>query len=286
MTFARTSHRWLAVATGLVLGAAAGCTQEPVDDPLPMPPPVDGWRLTFEDNFDGEAGAAIDTTKWSHDVGGHGWGNQQLEFNTDRTANAQHDGDGKLVIAALKQQLGANEYTSARLRTQGKFDQAYGRFEARVKLPEGQGLWPAFWMLSTKYNTVGWPECGELDIMEVRGSEPGVVHGSAHGPGYSGGNPKSDSYTLPGGKSFSDDFHVFSLEWSPGEVHWFVDGNHYHAIEKSELGPGQRWVYDDNSMFVILNVAVGGWFGGDVDPSVFPQTMEVDYVRVYEAAAP
>jgi beta-glucanase (GH16 family) len=274
------------LALGLLVAIpAAGCTQPPVDDPLPTPPDEE-WRLTFEDNFDGEAGAPIDFEKWTHDVGGHGWGNQQLEFNTDRTENARHDGNGKLIISALKQEFANNDYTSARLRTQGKFEQAYGRFEARLKLPEGAGLWPAFWMLSTKFNTVGWPQCGELDIMEFRGSELGTVHGSAHGPGYSGGNPKTDSYTLPGGKSFSDDFHVFSLEWSPGEVHWFVDGNHYHAITADGLGVGQEWVYDDNPMFLIMNVAVGGWFGGEVDPSVFPQRMEVDYVRVYEATEP
>jgi beta-glucanase (GH16 family) len=276
---------------GLALGllaaiAAAGCTQPPVDDPLPTPPVVGEWKLTFEDDFDGEAGSPVDLSKWSYDVGGNGWGNQQLEFNTDRTENSRHDGQGNLVISTLKERYGNNDYTSARLRTSGKFDQAYGRFEARVKLPEGDGLWPAFWLLSNGYTTVGWPDCGELDILEVRGSEPNVVHGSAHGPGYSGGNPKTDSYTLPAGRSFSDGFHTFALEWAPGEVHWFVDDHHFHAIRADQMGVGQRWVYDDNEMFVILNVAVGGWFGGDVDPGVFPQTTLVDYVRVYEATGP
>jgi beta-glucanase (GH16 family) len=257
------------------------CTQPPVDAPLPDPPVVDGWTLTWNDEFDGNAGTAPDASKWNHDVGGGGWGNDQLEFNTDSLDNAALDGDGHLVITTIKQQFGANDYTSARLQTRGKLDQQYGRFEARIKLPTGPGMWPAFWLLGSSIDSVGWPECGELDIMEARGSEPATNHGSAHGPGYSGNNPHSAPYTLDDG-SFHDDFHVFSIEWSPGEAHWFVDGDHYHAVTLDTMPDGQRWVFD-GSMFIILDAAVGGWFGGDVDDGIFPQQMVVDYVRAYQA---
>jgi beta-glucanase (GH16 family) len=262
----------------------AACTRLPVDDELP-PPPSGTWQLTWSDELDGAAGTPPDPTRWRYDLGGHGWGNGQLEFNTDQLANARHDGDGHLVITALRQDYAGNRYTSARIRTEGLFDQRYGRFEARLRLPRGAGIWPAFWLLGTSYPSVGWPDCGELDVMELRGSEPAVVHGSAHGPGYSGGNPKTARYTLPEG-TFADGFHVFAIEWSPGEVHWFVDDEHYHAIRAADMPPEQRWVYDDGPMFVILNVAVGGWFGGEVDDAIFPQAMTVDYVRVYRRAAP
>ena len=208
---------------------------------------------------------------------------------TTNTGRGARPGDQTQTAADLETEWAADprwsdvtrDYTSARLRTEGVFDQKYGRFEARLKLPRGAGIWPAFWLLGTSHTTRGWPECGELDIMELRGSEPGINHGSAHGPGYSGGNPKTASYTLSGGGSFAEDFHVFAIEWSPGEVHWFVDGDHYHAIRAADMPVEQRWVFDDGPMFVILNVAVGGWFGGAVDDSVFPQSMYVDYVRVY-----
>jgi beta-glucanase (GH16 family) len=265
-----------------ILFAAAACTQPPVDEPLPDPP-VNGWQMIWADEFDGPANTQPDPAKWRYDLGGGGWGNGQLEFNTDQLANAHLDGSGQLVITAIKQPYGGNEYTSARLRTEGLLDQKYGKFEARIKLPTGGGLWPAFWLLGSTHTSRGWPECGELDIMEARGSEPEVNHGSAHGPGYSGGNPKTAAYTLDAG-SFADGFHVFTLEWSPGEVHWFVDGNHYHALRAVDMPPDQRWVFDDGSMFMILDLAVGGWFGGEVDDSVFPQSMVVDYVRVYERA--
>jgi len=262
--------------------ATAACTVQPVDDELPSPP-SGGWQLVWSDEFDGAAGTPPDRGKWTYDLGGHGWGNGQLEFNTDQLANAHHDGAGSLLITALRQRYHSNEYTSARLHTAGHLDQAYGRFEARIKLPAGQGIWPAFWLLGSNFPSAGWPGCGELDIMEARGSEPAINHGSAHGPGYSGGNPRTAQYRLGGGRTFHDDFHVFSLEWSPGEVHWFVDGNHYHAITAATMAPGHAWVFD-HAMFVILDVAVGGQFVGKVDDSVLPQSMYIDYVRVYQRA--
>jgi beta-glucanase (GH16 family) len=260
----------------------AACTVPPVDEELPPPPPVDGWQMTFNDEFDGEADSLPLLDHWAYDLGAGGWGNQQLEFNTDQRVNAHMDGDGHLLITALKQEYGGAHYTSARLKSEGIFSQRYGKFEARIKLPQGQGLWPAFWLLGSTHASVGWPDCGELDIMEARGSEPEVNHGSAHGPGYSGANPKSAAFTLDSG-SFADDFHIFTIEWAQGEVHWFVDGNHYHAIRVAQMPPEQRWVFDDGPMFIILDLAVGGWFGGEVDDSIFPQTMTLDYVRAYEA---
>jgi beta-glucanase (GH16 family) len=191
------------------------------------------------------------------------------------------DGAGNLLITALKQEYSGAHYTSARLRSQGHLDQRYGRFEARIRLPEGQGLWPAFWLLGSDVASAGWPECGEIDIMEARGNEPHINHGSAHGPGYSGGNPKTAAFELDSG-SFATAFHTFAVEWAPGEVHWFVDDVHYHAITVASMPVEHRWVFD-GSMFIILDLAVGGWFGGEVDDSVFPATMAVDYVRVYEA---
>jgi beta-glucanase (GH16 family) len=272
-----TSYRCL-----LLVALSAACTQPPVDDPLPTPPVVGNWRQTWSDDFDGPANTAPDRSKWAYDIGGHGWGNRQLEFDTDQLSNAHLDGDGALVITAIKQKYGNNEYTSARLRTQDRFQQRYGRFEARMRLPEGAGLWPAFWLLGSNLASAGWPACGELDVMEHRGREPGTIHGSAHGPGYSGDNPKTDSYTLPAGDSFADDYHVFAIEWSPDEVHWFVDKAHYHALRADSMPSGQPWVFD-GPMFMIVNLAVGGWFGGDVDDAIFPRSMQVDYVRAYEA---
>jgi beta-glucanase (GH16 family) len=261
---------------------AAGCTQQPVDD---VPPPPGGtWRLTWSDEFDGAADTAPDRAKWKYDVGGDGWGNEQLEFDTDQVRNAHLDGQGHLVITALREAYGGRQYTSARIRTQGLLDQRYGRFEARLKLPQGAGLWPAFWMLGSNLAAAGWPGCGELDIMEQRGSEPAVIHGSAHGPGYAGANPKTARYEGRG--AFVDEFHDYAVEWSPGEVHWFVDDHHYHALRAVDLPAGQRWVFDDTSMFLILNLAVGGRFAGEVDDRVFPQALIVDHVRAYENTAP
>src|SRR5215213_1499234 len=153
-------------------------------------------KLTFRDEFNGASGSAIDTTKWAAETGGGGWGNQELQYYTNSTQNAYLDGNGSLVIKAVKLQqpltlscwYGPCQYTSARLITKGKFDLKYGRFEARIKVPSGQGVWPAFWMLGSNIDTVGWPQTGEIDIMENIGREPTTVHGTVHGPGYSGAN--------------------------------------------------------------------------------------------------
>jgi beta-glucanase (GH16 family) len=248
------------------------------------------WTLAWSDEFDGPNGAPVDSTKWSFDIGGNGWGNNELETYTSRMANADLEG-GALVIKTLKETYkGADNitrnYTSARLLTRNKFTQAYGRFEARIKIPYGQGIWPAFWMLGDNIDTAGWPNCGEIDIMENIGKEPSIVHGTFHGPGYSAANGVTAAYTLPNGRKFSDDFHTFAVEWEPNVMRFYVDGLLYKTRTPADLPPGTTWVFNQ-PFFIILNVAVGGGFPGNPDgTTVFPQTMQVDYVRVYQRTTP
>ena len=245
-------------------------------DPIPLE-----WNLAWQDEFDGPAGQLPDPGRWRFDVGTD-WGNQQLEYDTARAQNASLDGAGNLAIIARKENYLEQEYTSARINTRGLFEQARGRFEARIKLPVGQGIWPAFWALGNDFGTAGWPTCGEIDVMEYRGQEPNVILGTAHGPGYSGGSAVGTRYTLPGA-NFNDDFHVFAIEWSESRITWFVDDVIYRVITPADLPAGGRWVFD-HPFFVILNVAVGGIFVGPPDEStIFPQTMLVDWVRVYKA---
>jgi beta-glucanase (GH16 family) len=248
------------------------------------------WSLAWADEFDGANGSGVDPTKWTMETGGNGWGNSELETYTSRTQNAFLN-NGSLVINALKETFTGTDgitrnYTSARLKTQTKFEQAYGRFEARARIPFGQGLWPAFWMLGNDISTSGWPACGEMDIMENIGREPSTVHGTMHGPGYSGGNGLSAAYTLPAGKNFSDDFHTFAVEWEPNVARFYVDGILYKTRTPADLPAGSKWVFD-HPFFIILNVAVGGtWPGSPDSTTVFPQTMRVDYVRVYQRSVP
>jgi beta-glucanase (GH16 family) len=239
------------------------------------------WQVVWKDDFDGPAGTPPDARRWGYDIGGSGWGNRQLEFDTDSPENAQLDGSGALVITALKKRMANNAYTSARLTTKGKFEQTYGKFEARIKLPRGKGIWPAFWLLGNDIATVGWPACGEIDIMELRGSEPSEVHGSLHGPGYSGGDALSQSLQLAADAgTFADDFHVFTLEWNEARLRWSVDGKAYHERTKQIVDANGGWVFD-HPMFVILNLAIGGTYDGDPDATTtFPQHMVVDYVSV------
>ena len=216
-----------------------------------------GWG----DDFDGPAGGAPDGGKWRFDLGGGGWGNGELETYTDSRGNSALDGNGNLVITARSD--GAGGYTSARMLTSGTFTQAFGHFEARMKIPRGQGIWPAFWMLGEDIGSVGWPNCGEIDIMENIGREPGTVHGSLHGPGYSGGNPITGTYSLPGGAAFADDFHTFAVDWSPQAVSWSVDGTVYQTKTPADAG-GNHWAFD-HPFFIIVNVAVGGNWPGNPD---------------------
>ena len=244
------------------------------------------WIPTWSDEFDGPDRSLPDPAKWVMETGGHGWGNHELEYYTARPQNA-HLERGNLVITAIKEKhIGADgvtrDYTSARLKTAGKFEQAYGRFEARIKIPAGQGIWPAFWMLGNDIGSAGWPACGEIDIMENIGKEPAIVHGSAHGPGFFAGQSLTGPYSLPSGR-FSDDFHVFAVEWEPRALRFYVDGRLYQTRTPADVPAGGRWVFD-HPFFLLLNVAVGGdWPGSPDDSSRFPQEMLVDYVRVYRA---
>jgi beta-glucanase (GH16 family) len=241
-------------------------------------PDASPWHLTWSDEFDGAAGAPIDGAKWGFDTGNNGWGNAELEDYTSRTDNVRTDGQGHLEVVARAENFGGSNYTSGRINTAGRFSQAYGRIEARIRMPQGKGIWPAFWTLGDDIGQVGWPQCGELDIMEAVGDFT-VNHGSAHGPGYSGGNPLTGTYTSP--TNLADDFHVYAIEWEPNEVRWYVDDVMYERRTPADLPPGTTWVYD-HPFFVILNVAVGGnWPGAPDGTTQFPQTMTVDYVRVY-----
>ncbi|MFW6226804.1 MAG: glycoside hydrolase family 16 protein [Bacteroidota bacterium] len=241
------------------------------------------WQLVWSDEFDGAQGELPDNTKWTFDIGAgdNGWGNQELQYYTDRPENVSLDGEGNLVITARSETLGGRQFTSARIKTEGLFEQQYGRFEARLITPYGPGLWPAFWMLGANIETVGWPQCGEIDIMELRGQEPNIIHGSIHGPGYSGGNPITKMYGLVNDR-FDSDYRIYAVEWDEDKIDFFLDDFLYQRIERDDV-PGE-WVYDQ-PFFILLNVAVGGDYVGFPTPDTpFPQEMIIDYVRVYQKA--
>ncbi len=251
------------------------------------------WTLTWADEFNAPS-VSPDPAKWGYDMGGGGYGNAELQYYTNRPENVATDADGHLVITAIKETLpgsgcwyGACRYTSGRILTKNLFTQEYGRFEASMKLPAGQGMWPAFWMQGDATGSAGtaWPNRGELDIMENIGREPGTVHGSLHGPGYSGGNSITGSYTLPAGQQFSDAFHTFAVEWDPNQIRWYVDNTLYQTRTRADLPAGAAWVFD-HPFYLILNSAVGGqWPGSPDGTTAFPQQMLIDYVRVYEPSA-
>jgi beta-glucanase (GH16 family) len=246
-------------------------------------------KLAFKDEFNKSANTPIDTTKWTAEIGGQGWGNQELQYYTNSIENAYHDGNGSLVIKAIKLTpplnlscwYGPCQYTSARLITKQKFEQKHGRIEARIKIPAGQGMWAAFWMLGNDIDTVGWARCGEIDIMENIGREPSTVHGTIHGPGYSGANGIGSGYNLPNNAKFSDGFHVYAVEWNENKIKWYVDRKLYQTLTPKNLPNNTEWVFE-HPFFMILNLAIGGPWGGNPDKTtVFPGTMMIDYVRVY-----
>ena len=264
----------LSVAVALVFGVLASGTGAAYG----------AWHLVWSDEFTQAEGSKPNPANWNFDIGGGGWGNNEWEYYTSRTNNARIEG-GQLVIEARQESYGGRDYTSARLLTKGKWSWTYGRIEARIKIPRGQGIWPAFWMLGTSIDSVGWPACGEIDIMENIGREPIIVHGTIHGPGYSGGNGIGGSYSLPGGAAFADDFHVYAIEWMTNQIKWFADGQHYCTVTPASLPSGTTWVFTQPE-FLLLNVAVGGnWPGYPDETTTFPQRMTVDYVRVYSYVA-
>jgi beta-glucanase (GH16 family) len=279
----RTGPLMLAVA--LLTGLGGTATAVTPHQATRASATVTSNTATFTDDFDGPAGSGVDQSKWHLETGDN-VNNHELEYYTSGTNNAALDGQGHLVITARKENpanyqcwYGTCQYTSARMNTASTFTQAYGHFEARMKLPRGQGMWPAFWMLGNNIGTVGWPNSGEIDIMENIGREPSTVHGTIHGPGYSGSGGIGAAYTLPNGQAFADGFHTFAIDWSPNTITWSVDGIAYETRTPADLG-GNTWVFD-HPFFVIVNLAVGGYWPGDPDSStVFPQQLVVDYVHV------
>jgi beta-glucanase (GH16 family) len=267
-----------------------GASSAPADLAVDTPPsdalaPIDatlpGRTLVWQDEFDGPAGSSPDASKWSFDVGGSGWGNAELEYTTARAQNVALDGAGHLQLIARDEPYMGKPYTSGRINSLSHFSHAFGRYEARMKIPTGQGIWPAFWLLGNNVGTVGWPQCGEIDIIENKGQEPNIVHGTVHGPGYSGGNGISAARTVPG-PPLSADYHVYAIEWFANLVVFSVDGNTYFTLTPQQLPANTQWVFD-HPFGVILDLAVGGNFVGSPDATtVFPQTLLVDYVRVYE----
>ncbi len=240
-------------------------------------------NLVWEDDFNVDG--APDASKWTLDIGTgspalQGWGNNELQYYTDREENV-HVENGYLVINARKEAYQGANYTSARLNTKGKFDTEYGRIEARMRLPYGQGLWPAFWMLGEAYDPSTpdvWPNCGEIDIMENRGQEPNKITGSVHGPGYSAADAVHKDYTLQNDR-FDTGFHVFGIEWGKNYINYYVDGDLYNQIKPEDV-PGE-WVFNQ-PFFLLINLAVGGnYVGNPNETTEFPQTLLVDYVRVY-----
>jgi len=236
-------------------------------------------ELVWSDEFDVDG--APDANNWAYDIGTgfNGWGNNELQYYTDRPENVVAQ-NGVLIITAREESFEGSNYTSARLLTKGKFERQYGRFEARIWLPSGKGIWPAFWMLGADIDTNIWPGCGEIDILENAGSKPTIISGAVHGPGYSGGSPILKEYDL-GNDRVDTGFHIYGIEWGPEYINFYVDDVLYNQITPDDVTG--EWVFDKGPFFILMNLAVGGLFDGPPNAeTVFPQTMLVDYVRIYK----
>ena len=278
----------LAATTACGGGAAASTTSPPDTTTTPKITYTQVWS----DEFDGAAGSSVDPAKWSFDLGDGctagicGWGNNEKEYYTNASDNVSLDGQGHLAIVARPAVLnttcyyGPCKYTSAKITTRGKMNAAPGRVEARIKIPSGQGLWPAFWMLGNDFASVGWPASGELDIMENKGSAPNTSSSAIHGPGYSGNTPFAHANVIGPG-TLADNYHLYAVEWDAAGANFYVDGTPHYAVYRSDI---QRYGASilDKPYFIILNLAVGGNFDGDPQSNaIFPATMLVDWVRVY-----
>lgn len=237
-----------------------------------------GKSLVWSEEFDQ---STLDMNSWNYETGGY-WFNNELQYYRGGTANTALQ-NGKLVITAKKETYQNREHTSARLTTEGKVEYKYGRIDVRGKLPKGQGIWPAIWLLGNDLSSVGWPACGELDMVELLGHTPQTVHGSInYGPqGNSWAYTKTTSYTLPG-EDFSDKYHVFSILWEENSIKYYVDDNLYTTYTPNNIVSGQSWRFN-HPFFFILNVAVGGdWPGNPDQTTAFPQQMLIDYIRVFQ----
>ncbi len=252
-----------------------------VPEPMPIEPP-EGYELVWNDEFDGDQ---INPENWTYDIGGWGWGNGEAQYYTDRPENARVN-NGLLVIEARQEQFENSYYTSARLLTQGLQEFQYGYIEARIKVPDGVGTWPAFWMLGADFGRdtadpikSNWPDVGEIDIMEYAGKEPDLVLGTLHGPGYAG----AGGLTRWNRQDFAigDDFHTFAVDWDEEGIRWLFDGEEFYDLGPENLG-GREWVFD-RPFFLIVNLALGGTIGGVIGVDTeFPQYLYVDHVRVYQ----
>ncbi|MEJ6007475.1 glycoside hydrolase family 16 protein [Paucibacter sp. AS339] len=278
----------LAGLVGCGGGSVAATPQSASPAATPASPATSTWTLLWSDEFDGASGSTPNPAFWNHDLGNqenNGWGNHELQYYSASTRNSFLDGKGVLILKAERRADAGPcwngkpcAYTSARIQSQGKFSFTNGKIEARIKVPSGQGIWPAFWSLGA--DQLPWPASGEIDIMEFVGKTPNAAYGTAHGPGYSGAQGIGKAFDFK--QAVADDFHVFSIIKRPNEIIWLVDGVEYHRLTPATLPAGGSWVFE-RPFFLILNLAVGGDWPGSPDAStVFPAQMSVDWVRVYK----
>ena len=247
-------------------------------------------KLLWRQEFTGKAGAKPNSAIFNYDLGGGGWGNNEHQAYTNHNATLNGAGQLNINLNRISPDLedlyemcpidtpgNACEFESSRLQTKGKISFKYGRLEARLKVPVGDGTWPAFWLLGTDITSNAWPNCGEIDIMETKGSEPYTVHGTAHGPGYSGGDGIVNTKTIS--SRLGTGYHVYALDWTYNKMTWSIDGKVYHRVTPSVVG-NHSYVFN-KQMFMIMNVAAGGWFAGQVDPDLNNAKMSIDYIRYY-----
>ncbi|MCX6307857.1 MAG: glycoside hydrolase family 16 protein [Bacteroidia bacterium] len=287
MNYSKLRNRHQLISAGLftyLLFTFVGCNDDGEIQKLPQR----NYELVWSDEFDGLASVSPDATKWAFELGAGGWGNNEYEVYTNSTTNVSMDGMSNLAITATKVPTTPYAtYYSGRIITKGLFTHTYGRFEARIKLPYGPGIWPAFWLIGANKDSldasnkaIGWPQCGEIDIMELNGSKPNIINGTVHGPGYSGGTAITKSFGLANDR-YDMDFHVFAIEWGKDYVDFFMDNTLYQQITPAKVTG--KWVFNDHPFYILLNLAVGGnYVTCPTDQTIFPQTMLVDYVRVYK----
>jgi beta-glucanase (GH16 family) len=260
----------------LLVSTFSACQTNQKKDPSSLE--EEEFQLVWNDEFDTDG--RLDSNKWSYDLGGHGWGNKESQLYTDRIENARIE-NGILIIEVIKETYDSSEYTSARIVTKNKGDWKYGRIEVKARIPNGTGTWPAIWMLPTLERRMSWPLDGEIDIMEHVGFNEGHVHGTVHTEAYNHtkGTQKGGEITI---NDVADTFHVYSIEWNADSIQWYVDNKKYYLFENENISQ-EEWPFD-NPFHLILNIAVGGSWGGQegIDETIWPRRMEVDWIRVYQ----